>query len=285
MQSARGLLLLGAYVLSLTGCGDEASRPSLGSVDGQSTSAASGGGGGGGTAGSSSGAGASLGGSASSTGGSGSTAGSGSVAPGPVNCEDLKDDRGWQLMVEIKNEMSQTLYLGPEDMNCEARELFQVQDGARRALPALAACRSSCQNAMTGTSVSCPLVCPIPTTVTLDAGQSVRVPWDGRFAVPQALPQQCVSGAATPPAECVSAEQVEAGVFTFSAKAGTTRRCLDPSGTCNCGPSAIGGCSTPTSLISGTIVTTELFMMLEPGEPSPNGAPPLVSLTFRDQTQ
>jgi hypothetical protein len=285
MQSAWGLLFLGACIASLTGCGDDASRPSLGSVDGQSTSAV---GGSSGTAGSSSnasGAGGSIGGSVSSAGGGGSTGGSGSVAPGPVDCEDLKDDKGWQLMIEIKNEMSQTLYLGPEDMNCEARELFQVQDGARRALPALAACRSSCQNAMTGTSVSCPLVCPIPTTVTLDAGQSVRVPWDGRFAVPQTLPQQCVSGAATPAAECVSAEQVEAGVFTFSAKAGTTRRCLDPSGTCNCGPSAIGGCSTPTSLIGGTIVTTELFMMLEPGEPSPNGAPPLVSLTFRDQNE
>jgi hypothetical protein len=281
MQSAWGLLLLGPCFVCVTACGDDASRAPLGSVDGQST-AAGGTGGAAGSASSMSGTGGSTGGSAASTGGS-STAGSGSVTP--VNCEDLKDDKGWQLMIEIKNEMSQTLYLGPQEMNCEARELFQVEDGARRALPALAACRSSCQNAMTGMSVSCPLACPIPTTVTLESGQSVRVPWDGRFAVPQPLPQQCVTGTAAPPAECVSAQQVEAGVFTFSVQAGTTRRCLDPSGTCSCGPSAIGGCSTPTSLIGGTIVTIEFFMMLEPGEPSPNGAPPIVSLSFRDQTE
>lgn len=237
------------------------------------------------------GAAATLGG-ASATGGTGGSTGStgghasqsGASSSGVVDCESLKDDQGWQLMVEIKNEMSQTLYLGPDEMSCDAAALFQVEDGARTVLPALGSCRSSCQAAMAGAPVSCPLVCPNPTTVTLEPGQSVRLPWDGRFAVPQSLPQQCVSGATSAPSGCVSARQVEAGVFTFSARAGTMRRCLDPSGSCSCAPSGTGGCATPTSLIAGTIITTELFLMLEPGEPSPSGAPPLVGLAFRDQS-
>jgi hypothetical protein len=267
-------------LLCLTGCGDEAGRASLG--DGGSGSMSTAGG-------ASSGAGGvNAGGSGTSLGGTTAGGGGASVAGGsavtPVTCEELKDDVGWKLMVEIKNEMSQTLYLGPEDMTCDAQLLFRVEDGARTELPALATCRSSCQAAMTGTTGSCPLACPIPTTVTLEPGQGVRVPWDGRFAVPQTLPQQCVTSGVSAPSACVSARQIEPGLFTFSARAGTKRQCLDPSGTCSCGPSAIGGCSTPTSLISGTIVTTELFMMLEPGEPSTNGDPPLVGLLFRDQT-
>jgi hypothetical protein len=138
---------------------------------------------------------------------------------------------------------------------------------------------------MQGTVVTCPLACGVPTTVTLAPGQSIDVPWDGRFAAPQTLPLECVPGAATSATACIQAKRIEAALFTFKAQAGTSRQCLDPSGTCACTPGANGTCSTPSSLIAGTIITTEFLVKLEPGELSPTGQPPYIGLEFKDSAK
>jgi hypothetical protein len=265
-----GRITLGAYALTLLGCGDEPEQAPLG---------------GGGAAGSLPAAGAGSGGAPLATAGTagGGQAGGGMASPPDMACSSYTDDATWSLRVQIKNEMSQTLYLGQEESSCESEPLFQVADGTRTLLPALSTCRSSCETMMTTGPVTCPSACATPATVTLEPGQAVQVPWDGRFGMDFTLPQQCLLGTPASNLACVRAKRIEANIFTFSAKAGTKRQCLEPSGNCPCTPSAMGGCSSPGSLIAGTIITTELVLNLEPGEPSTSGEPPYIGLLFRDQ--
>jgi len=192
------------------------------------------------------------------------------------------DATGYTLPIHIKNTSSKTLYLGQETMTCPPERLFQVEDGARHVLPRVDDCHSSCQDMMQGMPVTCPLACAVPTTVTLAPGQTLEVPWDGRFGVPQTLPLACVPNASTSSATCIQAKKIEPALFTFTAQAGTSRQCLDPSRTCSCTPGANGTCSTPSSVIAGTIFTSEFLVKLEPGELSPSGQPPYIALEFKD---
>lgn len=240
-------------------------------------------------------AGASSGGASGLTAPSGGAAGSGSVAGAPAaagagaasvggtpNCSSYVDDPGWSLLIEIKNDSSQPLFLGPQETGCSVAPLFQVEDGSRTLLPGLGACPRSCQDVIDGSALECTLACPSPTTITLAPGQSVRLPWDGRFASPQTLPSACLRGASGGNTTCVNARRVEAGAYTFSAQAGTVRRCIDTAAACTCAQASSGGCATPGSLVAGTIITTELFTKLEPGELSPSGEPPYIGLVFHD---
>jgi hypothetical protein len=267
-----GRITLGLCALSLQACGDEPLNAPLGGAG------AAGGAAGASPAGS---AGMAVGGSGA---GSGGQAGAGgSVAPPAMACSSYSDDATWSLRVTIKNEMTQTLYLGQQEMSCQLERLFQVEDGARQVLPALDGCHTSCETMMKNGAPSCPSVCATPATITLEPGQTLQVPWDGRFGVDFTLPQQCVVGAMPSSLACVRAKRIEASLFTFSARAGTRRTCLDPSGSCTCAPNPTGGCSAPSSLIAGTIITTELILKLEPGEAATNGDPPYIGLVFNDQ--
>jgi hypothetical protein len=230
-------------------------------------------------AGSSSGA-AAYGGSGGAGGGGAPTI-LGSTVGGATACSSYTDDKGWSLTVHIKNQMSQTLYLGQEAMTCQAERLFQVQDGARTPLLPPSPCVSSCQALMTTGSTACPLVCASPSTVTLAPGQSLDLPWDGRFGVNLTLPQQCLHDPQESRAACQRAQQVEAGFYTFLARAGTSRTC--PSGVCTCSPNASGGgCTTAGSLITGTIFTSEFLVALEPGAISPGGESQYIGIVFKD---
>ena len=206
----------------------------------------------------------------------------GSATSPPMACTSYMDATGYKLSVHITNKMSRTLYLGQDEMSCPLQRLFQVADGARAVLPSLEGCHTSCEAMMSSGPVQCPLNCTTPATVTLEAGQSLEIPWDGRFAVPQTLPTACLQNVVTAPASCIQAQKVEASLFTFTARAGSTRQCLDPSGTCNCIANAGGGCTSAASLISGTIYTTEFIVKLEPGETSPGGEPQFIGLEFKD---
>jgi hypothetical protein len=220
--------------------------------------------------------------------GVGGAAGSAGLAAGgtstePVDCSSYVDHGTWTLQVTIKNEMTQTLYLGQPDTSCEPQRLFKVEDGARTELPSLDNCHTSCQAMMTTGPTTCPTVCGTPATVELAPGQQIQIPWDGRFGVDQTLPAQCLQPGAVAPASCVQAQRIEAEAFTFSAQAGTRRECLQPGGTCTCTMNANGGCTSPGSTIGGTIYTSEYFVKLEPGEPSTTGEPPYIGILFRDE--
>lgn len=198
-------------------------------------------------------------------------------------CSSYADKSGYQLMVRIENKMSRTLYLGQEQMSCDAQRIFQVEDGARHVLPSLDNCHTSCDQMMTSGPVTCPLVCQAPATIKLDPNQVLQVPWDGRFGVMQTLPQSCLPATQTAPASCVQADRVEPAIFTFSAKAGSSVQCL--AGACTCTPNQMGGCSNASSLISGTIYTTEYVVKLEPTEMSTAGGGAYIGLVFKDSAQ
>ncbi len=238
---------------------------------------------GGGSGGAAAGAGATRGGSLSGSAGASGASGAGqSTAGGAMACSSYMDAAGYTLPVHIKNVSTKTLYLGQQTMTCQPERLFQVEDGSRAVLPRVDNCHTSCQAMMQGTVVTCPLACAVPTTVTIAPGQTVDVPWDGRFGVPQTLPLQCIAGAAAASNACIQAQQIGPQLLTFTAEAGTNRQCLDPSGKCTCTPNANGTCSTPSSLITGTIITTEFLVKLEPGEKSPSGEPQYIGLEFKD---
>ena len=222
---------------------------------------------------------------AAATGSSGTDAGQAAAAAGAggaMACSSYMDAAGYALPVHIKNVSTKTLYLGQQMTTCQPERLFQVEDGSRALLPSVDSCHTSCQSVMQGSPVACPLACALPTTVTLAPGQTIDIPWDGRFGVPQTVPQECIANGATAAAACVQAQRVGPALFTFTAQAGTNRQCLDPSGTCTCAPNTNGTCSTPSSLITGTIITTEFLIKLEPGEKSPSGEPQYIGLEFKD---
>ncbi|RYZ09713.1 MAG: hypothetical protein EOO73_02185 [Myxococcales bacterium] len=239
------------------------------------------------------GAGAGAGGSTAIVGGSGGApaagsagtpqAGAGGAAPPPaMACANYMDESSWSLVVQIKNERQQVVYVGHKDADCETSRPFEVRDGARALLPALEACQSSCQELMQAGPRTCPLACAAPSTIALQPGETLKVPWDGRFGVSQTLPAACASPAAQGTTACVQAAHIDASVFTFAAHAGTARQCLAGEASCTCTPNANGGCTAAGSVISGTIITTEFLVTLEPGEISPGGEPPYIGLVFRD---
>lgn len=269
MRAPIGRLTLAVLACSLSACVDTAVNDVPAPLESGGGGAAATAGGAAGSAGMAQLGGAGVGGSATGTG-------------GVVECSSFTDQTGWTLPVHIKNTMSQTLYLGHEAMACEVQRLFQVEDGSRTVLPSLDACHSSCQAMMETGPVQCPAVCATPSTVTLEPGQSVTVPWDGRFGVEQTLPQQCLGAGVQGPATCIQAKRIEASAFTFIATAGTRRECLQPGGTCTCTPNANGGCTSAASLIGGTIYTSEFLTKLEPGETSPGGEPPYIEILFQD---
>jgi hypothetical protein len=272
MPRLSGRLALAVCALGLLGCvNGEASEAPLGGSD---------------AAGSTAGGGASqeqpLGvgsGGAQTAGGAAATSGAGGA--GAASCTSFADDAGWSLVVHIKNDKSSTIYVGQEMPSCDAQPLFQVKDGSGALLPSLSGCRSSCSAVMTSGPVTCPTVCAVPSTVTLAPGQTIDIPWNGMFGAPQTLPQECLRDATQGSASCVRAQQVKAGIYTFTAQAGSQLSCSQP-GSCTCTPSSSGGCTTPASTISGTITTTEFTIALEPGEKvGPAGDYQYLGLTFK----
>ncbi|MDF3064759.1 MAG: hypothetical protein K0R38_360 [Polyangiaceae bacterium] len=214
--------------------------------------------------------------------GAGGLSGAGGAATPAMPCASYMDESGWALLVQIKNERQQVVYLGQKDAQCETSRPFEVRDGTRALLPALEKCQSTCQQLMQSGPTTCALACAAPSTIALQPGETLKVPWDGRFGVPQTLPATCASAAAQGTSACVQAAHIDANVFTFAAHAGTAVQCLAGAAGCTCAPNANGGCIAPGSVMSGTIITTEYLVKLEPGETSPSGEPPYIGLVFRD---
>jgi hypothetical protein len=280
----RRTLAVAVFALGLPGCSGEMDGQTLGGLPdsgGAPNGAGSGGmAGGAGTAPLAGGAQTTAG---SSAGGTGqASGGSGSATPPPA-CSSFADDTAWKLTVHIKNQKSTTIYLGSQMMSCEAARLFEVTDGARAILPALESCRSSCTSVMTGAAVACPMACAAPSTITLAPGQSIDIPWDGLFGVDNTVPSECMHTAAPSPTACVRAQQIKNGLFTFTAQGGAERQCLTPGGCTTCTPNPSGGCTTPGSLMAGTITTTNFIIALDPGESSVGADPQYIGLVFKDQ--
>lgn len=209
--------------------------------------------------------------------------GSASAGP-PAMCSSFSDDTAWKLSVHIKNEKSTPIYLGSEQMaGCASERLFQVADGSRAVLPLLDSCRSSCTTVMAGGTAVCANACAAPSTVTLAPGQTIDLPWDGLYDVDTTVPSECMHTAVPGPTACVRAQKIKNGLFTFTALAGAERQCLTPGACSTCTPTSSGGCSTPGSLMAGTITTTNFIIALDPGESVVGADPQYIGLVFKDQ--
>lgn len=258
----------------LLGCGGSAESAPGGNQGGAGSASASGSS----NAGSTVVGGGGAGGSTTASGGAGASAGASTIGGAPAKeCSSYMDETGYSLIVQIKNERPDVIYVGRKDPGCDAERLFDVRDGAQQLLPGLEGCHSSCQQLMQSGPVLCPQACAAPSTIELKPGETLKVPWDGRFALPKTLPAEC---AATGGGNCIQAAKIEPSLFTFSAQAGTSRQCLAGASGCTCTPNPNGGCTAPGSSIGGTIMTTEYLVKLEPGEVSPGGEPPYIGLVF-----
>jgi hypothetical protein len=169
------------------------------------------------------------------------------------------------VAVLIRNQTSETLHLGAQQVDCSTPPLFHVQDAATgNDLAEFGACRSPCDLVMQGGPVGCPALCALPSAVTLQPGEGTSVVWSGLYPVQHTLPDECLPAGETQPLQCDRATQISAGAFTFTAQAGTELDCSQGPGPCGqCMPTGAGGCTTGAAVIAGTLRTAETTVDLD----------------------
>ncbi|MDF3068901.1 MAG: hypothetical protein K0R38_4502 [Polyangiaceae bacterium] len=281
--------LTALFIISaLSACGGksfDAGEPPNGGTDAGGTSA------GGTSAGGTSVGGA---GSVAGTAWGGSAIGGTGVGGGDAECSALDDEPPIEVLVEVRNETSHAIHLGPQTSTCDLAPLFSVADAAGTALPALGWCRFSCQSFRDYGGAGCITSCPITETISLPAGESLFTTWDGLYRADRFLPARCVlNGEPEQQLTCDQAKVIRPGAFTFSAQAGTGLECSLSSMCPSCQPDANGGCRTSGTLVTGKLLQAVTKVELVPRYgalrlPTPPGAapeplPPLtVTLVFTE---
>jgi hypothetical protein len=180
------------------------------------------------------------------TGGSIGMAGEGGSA-GLCSAYDDESPALSNVNVAIHNQTSAPIYLGQEMVTCAVAPLFQVQDAAGKTytLGPDSSCRQRCNAEVVG----CPTICPYPTTIALQPGEVYNTQWSAMYFEVQQLPPECTSPNGSQ--QCSQVKAARAGVYTFSAFAGSGVDCSAVTGTCGaCVPDS-GGCSLPGSVITG----------------------------------
>ena len=200
--------------------------------------------------------------------GAGGKAYAGSAGTGGADaCTSFDDDYAALVNVSISNQTNATIYLGEESVTCGTSPLFQVADANGAALITPGNCRSACVSLRKQGQGGCVANCALPSAVALEPQEVLSTTWDGLFLVRAQLPATCVpyeTGGNTM-VSCDQAKRIEPGSFTFSAHAGSAVDCSQTSGTGTCGActaSPNGGCSTPGSLVTGTIHSTQTTVVL-----------------------
>ncbi|MBN2193613.1 MAG: hypothetical protein JW751_12420 [Polyangiaceae bacterium] len=221
--------------------------------------------------------------------GGAATGGTGSSTGGAAGgeCSAYEDAAGWSIEVVIRNESSQTIYLGQPEVTCTIAPLFEVTDASGALVPPVPDCGNPCGEMMRGGAGGCPLLCLFPQTVTLEPHESTRVVWDGLYGVDVELPEQCTPAGETAPFACDRAEEIHPGTFTFKVEAGMSLECADEFVECDtCTPSESGGCITNAALIAGAKLSADTTVMLDPsygvGGGRGGGAVAPVEIFFRD---
>ena len=188
----------------------------------------------------------------------------GELFDGSADCSGLEDDPGWSVNVSISNETSRTIHLGQTMATCWAEQFFHVSDAAGAPLPEFSSCRSSCEIAMRTGGAGCPVMCPHPSAITLEPGETTNTPWSGLFRVDLEIPGDCTPLEKLATVECDRAEQIEPGSHTFVSQAGSSVDCSQTLDTCGeCVPNGNGGCTTSATLIAGSMLSAETTVMLD----------------------
>ncbi len=161
--------------------------------------------------------------------------------------------------VAIHNQTSAPIYLGQDMVNCSVEDLFQVQDASGTVLSNGGSCRQACQNVRNGESIGCPTICAYPATIALQPGEVYYTQWSGQYTVPRELPPECAPSVQ----QCTQLKTAGAGVYTFSAVAGSGVDCSATTGMCGvCTPDS-GGCRLQGSLITGAKHEASTVEMLD----------------------
>ena len=192
-------------------------------------------------------------------GSAGRAAAGGSLGDLPA-CVPFKDQPPEPVTVQIRNDTTSWIFLGPRTAACGNVPLFGVTTKLVFASQVLAVdqyepatCRVACQGYFDGDgSDSCRGACAPQDVVRLGPGETVVSEWSGLADLDQYMPSECdaVSGSKYG-VGCKVATREPAGGYAFHVDAGTSAVCADGSTGCTeCVPDTRGGCR-----ISGAIVT------------------------------
>jgi hypothetical protein len=159
-------------------------------------------------------------------------------------CDGFENDSVRHLEIEIRNERSDAIYIGPRESTCGTRPPFEVENASGSLLETnLNSCMPLCEDYMSGQNLGCPPVCLYPEVITISPGDSHLAVWDTRHGVPLELPAEC-NAADDVDMQCSAARAIDPGTFTFLAHAGTTLSCDTPCD--DCGPN---GAACPGQLV------------------------------------
>jgi hypothetical protein len=207
-----------------------------------------------------------------------------------AECAAFRSFSGVTVVVHVTNESSQTLYLGQTSISCGwTPSLFSVSDANGGRLSEPVDCMPSCDKLIRGDMIGCPGICIYQPVSSLQPGESGSYDWYGENLVRVTLPDSCMEDPeVTTERECLRAERVEPGMYTFAIDAGTALDCSETmGGDCGtCEPMSDGGCLTQNALVGGETVTAEATVFLDAsygvGEEAKTGETRPVELVFVD---
>lgn len=197
-------------------------------------------------------------------------------------CAGFDDEPGSPVQVAILNKTTAPIYLGQDTVTCGVAPLFDVVDASGIPLPPVQGCTTTCQQLRDSGLVGCPAICPYPSTVALQPGETLYTSWAGMFLLERELSMQCASPDYG--TTCWQPKQAQPGTFTFSAVAGRSIDCLGSTAgaceVCTLGNNGAGGCTTPGSLIAGQMLNATTTLLLDYrygvwGSPQPGPVPAL----------
>lgn len=179
-------------------------------------------------------------------------------------CTGFADDAPSAVVVRILNTTGRGIHVGALQGNCGIVPLFQVADATGEPISEPGFCRFSCQERLERGGGGCPAICLTPKSVYLAAGESTFIIWEARSEQQSKLPESCVPAPDRFDLQCQVARALEAGTYTFTAQAGTTLDCSDSGGDCSaCTQDPSGGCTTPGSVIAGTLIRASTTVELD----------------------
>jgi hypothetical protein len=196
--------------------------------------------------------------------------------------EALQTDDGYSIPVIIRNDSSQTIYLGPPAYDCSGQPLFTVEDAAGdEVIPSGPCPLISCAGQATGAPWACPAVCWMEAAITLLPGESHQLTYAGLYTDTVPLTEGCLNELDLTEGNCTVKHEINAGTFTFKAEAAATLDCDPTLAACDfCGPSDTGGCSTPGATVPNPTLFAETTVDLGPAnglfDPTPAEPPPMM---------
>lgn len=200
------------------------------------------------------------------------------------DCASYADQAEHTVEVHITNSTGKALYFGPTRPGADPTPAFELRDaaGAYLSLPHVESCPDQCVRVMNGTG-DCGHPTPIESARRLLSKATMQRPWTGTYVLTPTLPVVCQPNGATAPVVCQQEVAAPPGLYTFTARAGTSIHCGD--GACPACAVDDDECFIPGAIIeASTKVEATVNLDGSYGLSSAGGGPPTslpaVELTF-----